>query len=159
MRGRRNLWLLVLAAIFLASWFFGRGTSEDGPETTTIAPAEEVVTAAPDWTEPAAEEEPVHLRILNGTPQSGLARDFSLLLGRAGCVAETVDNASHDRYAESLLVDRRLGDGKARALARKFGGIPVVREWDDRASEDAVLILGADHESLKQRLIEVTAGK
>jgi hypothetical protein len=158
-RGRRNLWLLILGAVFFASWFFGRQTSGDEAPAALPQAAEAPPAAAPAWSETEPEEAPIHLRILNGTPQPGLARDFSLLLGRAGCVAETVDNAPHDHFAASLLVDRRLGEDRARALARRFGGIPVVHEWDRRASEDAVLILGADHDALRRRLTEVTAGK
>jgi hypothetical protein len=57
--------------------------------------------------------------------------------------------------ARSLLVNRRLSDRQADELARRLGGIRVIREWDGRVGEDAVLVLGADHELLKSSLVKL----
>ena len=151
MRGKLNIWLLILAIVFLASWYFGRGDYADlfrGGESTVL---QEVV-EEPDWTEDPADTPLVHLKVLNGTDVPGLARDFSLLLGRTGCVAESLGNAPHDRYERTILVNRRLKPARARALAREFGDVVLVQEWDDRAGEDAVLVLGADHPRVASRL-------
>ena len=90
------------------------------------------------------EETPIHLVVLNGTSEFGLARGVGLLLGRVGCVAERVGNAPHRNFVRTFLVNRRLSDRQAADLARRLGGIRVIREWDGRGGEDAILILGAD---------------
>jgi hypothetical protein len=129
-----NIWLLILTAVFVASWYFGRGgPNESDPAPVVAEPAREVPATPADYSEDATEAL-IHLRVLNGTPNGGLARDFSLLLGRAGCVAESVDNAPHDRFDRSLLINRRLDDGQARDLARRLGGLPILKEWDGRTS-------------------------
>jgi len=157
-RGRRNLWLLLLAGVLLASWYFGRDGGSVSPPGPAPEPDPEPEAVA-GFQEDHADPGPVHLRVLNGTPRPGLAREFGLLLGRTGCVAETVDNAPHDRFPRTMLVNRRLDDDRARDLAGRFGGIPVIREWDDRTSEDAVLVLGADHVAVRRKLVETASGK
>jgi len=152
-----NLWLLILTGVFLASWFFGRHLDDPAGADPSV---DDVVRESPVTPDISGEDEAnplVHLRVLNGTPQGGLARDFCLLLGRAGCVAESVDNAPHDRFEESLLVNRRLGEDEAKKLARRLGDIPVLREWDDRTSEDAVLVLGLDHSRVRGGLEKAAA--
>jgi len=140
-QGRLNTWLLVLVAICALSLWFGKDLVQKGKE----GPAERPVSTGAGVTfAMPAEETPIHLVVLNGTSESGLAREVSLLLGRAGCVAESVGNAPHRNFARSLLVNRRLSDRHAADLARRLGGIQVIREWDGRGGEDAVLILGAD---------------
>jgi hypothetical protein len=94
----------------------------------------------------------VHLQVLNGTAQDGLAREFALLLGRAGCVTENVGNAPHTDYACSFLVNRQLPDARAEQLAAALGGVPVLREFDGRLAADAALILGRDADRLRRHL-------
>ena len=149
MSGRLNVWLLVLVAICGLSYWFGKdlvlpvgSTDEDTAAATRPA-------VSYDLTE---EESAVHLVVLNGTEEPGLAREVSLLLGRAGCVAESVGNAPHRRYAESFLVNRRLPDSRAKKLASLLGDVPVLREMDGRGSEDAVLVLGGDWSRLTSEL-------
>jgi hypothetical protein len=149
MTGRLNTWLLLLLAICAVSFWFGKdlvikGTPESSPDPTPVV-------SSPDYAM-AKDEQPVHLVILNGTVEPGLAREISLLLGRAGCVAERVGNASSDRFTECLLVNRRLSERRAAELGRRLGGIRVIREADGRGSEDAVLVLGADSARLKEAL-------
>ncbi len=60
-------------------------------------------------------------------------------------VVEMAD-APHDTFSRSLLVNRRLGDDQAAQLAARLGGMPVLREWDPRCREDAVIVLGHDHD-------------
>jgi hypothetical protein len=156
--GRLNFWLLILTGVCALSLWFGKdlmlkgggGSAEKGP-----LPEEPVDFSL------AAEEMSIHLMVLNGTAEPGLAHQISLLLGRAGCVAENVGNAPRRDFEHSLLVNRRLTDQRASDLARRLGGIRVIREWDSRAGEDAVLVLGADHDQLKTNLAAVrpTGGK
>ncbi|MCP4291804.1 MAG: LytR C-terminal domain-containing protein [bacterium] len=100
-------------------------------------------------------EQPVHLRILNGTGENGLARQFSLLVAPRGCVVEGVGNANGSAagsWPESMLICRRLDLEKAEILAKEFGSIPIIRQWDERMTEDAVLVLGQDHAKIKAAL-------
>jgi len=144
-RGSLNLWLLLVAVVCALSFWFGRERPTDRTETVeqrTMAAAGEVMTPT----------EPVHLLVLNGTDQPGLAREFGLLLGQAGCVAEQVGNAPHDRFAGSFLVNRQLSAERAEQLAATLGGVPILREFDGRSAADAVLVLGRDAPRLKKHL-------
>ncbi len=98
-------------------------------------------------------QQPIHLRVLNGTGRSGLAREFSLLVSGRGCVVEGIGNAPGS-WPESLLVNRRLQLQSAKGLARQLGSVDVIRQWDERLTEDAVLILGEDFLKLKAALLE-----
>lgn len=153
MTGRFNLWLLILVAVCGASFWFGKDWVV-GREPSAAAESPEILSVA-DF-QLAPEEAPIHLVVLNGTERAGLAREVSLLLGRAGCVAESVGNAPHLEFASSVLVNRRLAAKKAAELARRLGGIRVVREWDGRESEDAVLVLGRDWAHLVGTLEKAT---
>lgn len=136
---RGGLLLLVLVCIASVGVWIVHGDGPPPPGVEVAAPVAEAP-AARD-----ARDRVIHLRVLNGTPEAGLASDVSLRLDRAGCVADRVANAPHDRFARTLLVNRRLDDDRAAALAARLGDLPLLREWDDRAAEDAVLVLGADH--------------
>lgn len=132
-----NLWLLAAVAVFALSWGLGRGVLRaPAPDAPTPAPAD-APTASPDV--PA-----VHLLILNGSGEPGLAREVGLLAAGIGCLAEGVGNAPGGPAPESLLVNRRLPAPRARALAERLG-VPLLTEWDGRTTEDAVLLLGRDH--------------
>ncbi len=149
MRGRVNTWLLLFVVVCAASLWLGKDLIPERSESpqeidTPSAPAPDYALSKVDA--------PVHLSVLNGTNEAGLARKISLLLGRAGCVAESVGNAPDFRFASSLLINRKLPDDKAADLARRLGGIPVIREWDGRGSEDAVLVLGGDFAGLEAGL-------
>jgi len=95
---------------------------------------------------------PVHLRILNSTDKTGLAGEIALLLPRLGCVVEGVGNASGWPGSPTVLINRRLKTEQAAGMARLLGGIPVLREWDGRTTEDAVLVLGSDFEKIRATL-------
>lgn len=149
MRGRVNTWLLLFLVVCAVSLWLGKDLVPERSES-----AQEVDTPSapvPDYALSKVDA-PVHLAVLNGTNEAGLARKISLLLGRAGCVAESVGNAPDRRFARSLLINRKLSDDKAADLARRLGGIPVIREWDGRGSEDAVLVLGGDFAGLEAGL-------
>lgn len=125
---RRNLWLALAAALCAASLWAGlRGGGKRG----AVA-------------DPAARPATVHLRVLNGTDVPGLARDLGRRLGAVGLVIGGVGNAPRPGPAATMLVNRRLDDRTAADLAGRLGGVPVIREWDGRCSEDAVLVLGPD---------------
>ena len=100
----------------------------------------------------ATREEPVHLKILNGTEMAGLAGEVALLVTRLGCVVEGVGNAAQWPGSVSVLINRRLTASEAKDLALRLGGIPVLQEWDGRTTEDAVLILGQDHQEITAAL-------
>ncbi len=53
---------------------------------------------------------------------------------------------------EPKPVNRRLAPEDALNLARKFGSVEVIHQWDERLTEDAVLILGEDYEKLRGAL-------
>ena len=96
----------------------------------------------------------MHLRVLNGTGEAGLARDLSRDLAAAGLVIGGLGNADGEPVPATLLVNRRLDDAVARRLAARLGGLPVVREWDGRCSEDAVLVLGLDWSRVRGALAD-----
>ena len=140
MRRQANLWLLLMVIVCSVSFWVGRGAripfleSFSGTETSD----EIEFRGKPD-------SPPIHLLILNGTDRSGLAREVSRLVSRAGCVAENVGNAPPGRHPVSLLINRRLDLDRARDLAERLGGLTLLMEWDERGTEDAVLLLGEDH--------------
>jgi len=123
---RRNLWLLAALTLAGVSLWAGLRAGGGDPGEGPVVP------------------ESHHLRVLNGTAEAGLARDVARRLGAAGHVVEGFANAPRPLVGPSLLVNRRLDDATARALAARLGDVAVVREWDGRCSEDAVLVLGAD---------------
>jgi LytR cell envelope-related transcriptional attenuator len=143
MKRQGNLWLLLIVVVCAVSFFVGRGTQlpflDTEPNTESSAEIELV-----DDTDPS----PVHLLILNGTDRSGLAREVSRLVTRVGCVAENVGNAPTGDHPASLLVNRRLDSQRARDLAARLGGVCLLTEWDDRGTEDAVLLLGEDYSNV-----------
>ncbi len=149
---RLILLLVVLAcAISVGVWVTHGGSRPDGLPARLGMPA--ATESFPDLANADAPGGIVHLVILNGTTAANLAGDFSLLVGRAGCVADRIDNAPHAGYTKSLLVNRRLVDERAIALAGRLGGPILLREHDSRATEDAVLVLGADHSRLREALL------
>lgn len=149
MRRPLNLWLLLLLAVCAVSvWAGSRGGLPflaGGPGTgeQKAAPAGATGTG---FTENRTDSDPIHLAVLNGTGQSGLARRVGLLVPRTGCVAEQIGNAPEGQHPRSLLINRRLPRARAELLARRLGGLRLLTEWDGRRTEDAVLLLGDDHE-------------
>ena len=148
MRGSLNLWLVLVAAVCALSFWFGRERAA-APGDPADSAEHRSVTRSRNVTAPV---EPVHLLVLNGTDQPGLAREFGLLLGQAGCVAEQVGNAPHDRFVRSFLVNRQLSTERAEELATALGGVPILREFDGRSAADAVLVIGRDAPRLKKHL-------
>ncbi|MFH2053974.1 MAG: LytR C-terminal domain-containing protein [bacterium] len=148
MRRPLNLWLLVVVTVCGISLLFGRGMlTVRGPAAGPAGMAE----TAP-W--PEAGERGIRVQVLNGTRVPGLARDVGLLLGRAGLAPVGFGNAPPQQYASTFVVNRRLEDGVARRLAELLGGVPVIREYDGRSLEDALIVLGADHAEVKRVLAE-----
>jgi hypothetical protein len=143
----RNLLLMLLVVVCGASLWLGRGQPLPKILSRNADPPQEV--EAPPLTKA---EEPVHLRILNGTEQPGLAADFALLLPRLGFVVEGIGNAPAWPGGPSVLINRRLAPAMAGELAASLGGIPVLKEWDGRTTEDAVLVLGDDFPAIRDLL-------
>ena len=150
MKGSLNLWLLVILVVCALSFWFGKDLILPGP---ALEEGSTTVTGSQGPVEKIAE--PVHLMVLNGTAEGGLARDFGLLLGRAGCVVEKVGNAPHSDYAESFLVNRTLSQARAEEFAAELGGLPILREFDGRSTADAVLVLGRDCERIREKLLQM----
>ncbi len=151
MKGRLNIWLLIVVAVCALSLWFGKDLVRTGVGGSVAGPPAKG--SETDFTQ-ASTEKPIHLVVLNGTGESGLAREVSLLLGRAGCVTERIGNVPDRELARSFLVNRRLTMRKAADLAHRLGGIRVIREWDSREGEDVVLVLGADCPDLTSSLSE-----
>ena len=145
-----NLWLIGLLAICLISlWLGGRSLRrEEAPPVEPVDAVEGLVQA-----EPRA----VQLLVLNGTTESGLARDYGALLPRLGCVTAGIGNAPSIGWPRSVLVNRRLTPDQAAELARELGGLPIIREWDRRTTEDAVLVLGDDHARIAEAIADRTS--
>lgn len=149
MRRWANILLLGMLAICALSFWISRPRSTDGA-ADAAAPGEPA-----DRREARAGPTPlrtVHLAVLNGTGEAGLARRFSRALPTLGCVVVRIGDAPHDSFAATLLVNRRLPERTARSLADALGGVPLLGEWDHRGREDAVLVLGRDHPRLAARL-------
>lgn len=142
----RNLLLGLVVLACAASLWYARGT----PGLAWLTGDRDVPSAAE--AEPAAVTRPVHLRVFNATDVSGLAADVAVQLPRLGCVVEGVGNAPGWPGSPTLLVNRRLKPAEARRLAGLLGEIPVIKEWDGRTSEDAVLVLGEDHDRVRRAL-------
>lgn len=148
MRRPLNFWLFVVVAICGASIWFGKGATLP---SFSPGPGGEAPPISSGFSNDAILSS-IHLLILNGTEEKGLARDFSLIVSRIGCVAQGTGNAPQKPWEKSILVNRRLSNERARCLADKLGGIPVIREFDGRVTEDAVLVLGADHSQMRNNL-------
>jgi hypothetical protein len=134
--------LVALLLICAGSWWWAQREPASGraPAPATPATPQPRAHGSADG-DPAPS---VHLAVLNGTGEPGLARRVSRRLGTRGCVVVRVADAPHDTFATTLLVNRRLAGPRAAALARRLGGVRLLREWDARATEDAVLVLGDD---------------
>ena len=140
---RTRTWvLLILAAAALVS--LGVGTAQRRDRTGDAGGAGTADGVGGDAI--------IVLDVLNGTAVPGLAADVSLALGRVGATADRFANAPHDTFARSLLVNRRLDEDRAAALARRLGGVQLLFEHDPVSRADAVLVLGADHARVKRAL-------
>ncbi len=139
MGSRLNLWLLFLLVLCAVSLWLGQGADIQflQPDPASDPPDDRPETGLP-------ERPTIHLLILNGTDQRGLAMSVGLQVTRVGCVAENIGNAPSGNHPVSLLVNRRLEPEIAQELAHRLGGVPILLEWDGRGTEDAVLLLGND---------------
>ncbi len=144
MRGLLNVVLVLCVLAAGASLWVARGRPSP-PWLRRPAP-EAAVLPLPTLAHPA------RLAILNGTRVEGLANTFSLSVPAIGCVAERVGNAPHRNFARTLLVNRKLDDATANAIAQRLGGVVLLRETDARATEDAVLVVGADYEAVLKEI-------
>jgi hypothetical protein len=149
----RTFWLAMIVVLCGVSLWLGRRPT---PAANVAANAGPARTDAAFWADTPGRE-PVHLVVLNGSGVGGLAREVSLELAVAGCVVERVANAPHDHFARTLLINRTLAGEHARILATLLGGVPVLREWNGRGAEDAVLVLGIDHAEVRAALRRSTA--
>lgn len=129
--------LLLICAASVGFWLLGSPADPSGPVSTESAPVRSELGTAPVPL--------VHLVVLNGTTQQDLAGEMSLRLGGDTCVVDRVGNAPQAEFSRTLLVNRRLDPARLDELAARLGGVPTITEHDPRATEDAVLVLGADH--------------
>lgn len=157
MRRTANWLLLIFLIVCGLSLWLGRSESPETEAPDGDVPASSSTPVAGPKLELERDQEgtgdsPVHLVILNGTEQAGLARKVGLALGVAGCVTQQIDNAPHTHFEQSLFINRRLPPAVARDLAARLGDIPLLLERDPRTTEDAVLVLGADYSSVCRAL-------
>ncbi|MFT5233429.1 MAG: hypothetical protein ACI9UK_001193 [Candidatus Krumholzibacteriia bacterium] len=154
MRGRLNIWLVVALGVCGMSYWFGKDLVKSADMLNNANEVAQAVELSGMSFAESGNDGALHLLVLNGTDQSGLAREFGLLLGRAGCVADKVGNAPHNRYDRSFLVNRQLDSSRIEKLAADLGGLPVLIEFDGRSAADAVLVLGKDADRIRQYLSE-----
>lgn len=129
----RNLLLLAVAAVCAVSfWLAHRSPAPPLTAGSALAAAEGL-------------ERTIRLTVLNGTGQPGLARRYSRDLSALGCVVVAIADAPDDSFESSLLVNRCLPAEMAQRLASRLHDVSLLWEWDSRAEEDAVLVLGRDH--------------
>jgi hypothetical protein len=148
MRRAGNILLAVMVAAGILSLWWGRRESprppvdpgRSGSAALALPLQKEPLAGSRQGEQPA----PIHLAVLNGTTQPRLAQQVGLGVALVGCVTERVGNAPHDRFARTLLINRRLSAARARELAERLGGLEIILEREPRATEDAVLVLGAD---------------
>jgi anionic cell wall polymer biosynthesis LytR-Cps2A-Psr (LCP) family protein len=86
------------------------------------------------------------VEVLNGTDVSGLARRAATLLQSYGYEIVRIDNANHDEYTNSVVIDRR---GKLESAVRLAGLLScgrTVTEFnaDGDAAVDVTVLLGGD---------------
>ena len=148
MKRTLNLFLLVLVLACGVSIWWAKG--QPLPGWWNAGEARRVV---PSRTEDDPQLPAAQLRVLNATEIPGLAAEVALRIPSLGCVVQGVGNAPVWPGSPSLLINRRLPRGQALELAERLGGVPVIREWDGRGAEDAVLVLGEDHD----RILKATA--
>ena len=136
--------LLIVLVCGTSLWFAWR----DRPATPGSRVSTPVDAEADAPVPPVVPNETITLAVLNGSGETGLARRVSRLLPAAGVVVVEVGNAPHDTFSRSLLVDRRLDPARRRQLTDLLADPPVLAEWDRRRAEDAVLVLGRDHDRI-----------
>lgn len=136
-RVRNVLLFLMVIACGVSFWAARRDADQADAGPTLPGPEE----AAP----PPVAAESIHVAVLNGTGEPGLARRVSRLLPALGCVVVEVGDAPADTFARTMLVNRRLDDERLGWLVRRLAGPVVIAEWDGRRDEDVVLVLGRDH--------------
>lgn len=143
MKRTLNLFLLVLVLACGVSIWWAKGQPVPGWMNSGEVRSNALLPKDEDPQLPAAQ-----LKVLNATEISGLAAEVALRIPSLGCVVQGVGNAATWPGSPSILINRRLPRGQALALAQRLGGIPVIREWDGRGAEDAVLVLGDDHDRI-----------
>lgn len=136
-RVRNVLLFLMVVACGVSFWAARRDVGRSTPAEESLA-REEVGTL------PTAAES-IHIAVLNGTGEPGLARRISRLLPALGCVVVAVGDAPADTFPRTMLVNRRLDDARLDWLVARLDDAEVVTEWDARCDEDVVLVLGQDH--------------
>ena len=91
----------------------------------------------------------LRLEVQNGCGAAGLAALSAQRLTAVGMDVVRVGDAEHHGFARSVLVDRRGKVALTRRLAERIGPITVVQARRSGSDVDCVLILGADHASLR----------
>jgi hypothetical protein len=143
MSGFRTAILILLLLICGVSFWLAHRAGEQRPPHGT---PDQVPDAGAELS--AALSRTIRLKVLNGSGEPGLARRFSRHLGAFGCVILSIDDAPHDSFQRSLLINRRLSTATARHLSARLNGVTTILEKDPRSQEDAVLVLGHDHRRL-----------
>jgi hypothetical protein len=97
----------------------------------------------------AVPEEPFQIEVLNGTGESGVAREVTMKLRRMGIDVLIEGNAQRFDYRETILVDRKGNPDLMKRLSRRLGVSRVITQIQERPRVDATLIVGWDRERLR----------
>ena len=94
-------------------------------------------------------EESFQVEVLNGTGESGVAREVTLKLRKMGIDVLIEGNADRFDYKESVLIDRKGNPELMKRLARRLGVRTVVAQVQERPRVDVTLVVGWDKERLR----------
>lgn len=93
----------------------------------------------------------LRIEVLNGCGIEGVGEQAAALLRRGGYRVERVGNADHFHYRSDIVVARRVGIERARAVARWLRGAKVVEQRRADSPYDLTVIVGKPHKLVPDR--------
>ena len=132
---RRWVWLLALSVIVVVAIVVTHRAWEE-------APAEPVPVSAPTHD--------IHVEVLNGCGQDGIARAMGNRLRALGFDVITVENAESFNYPETLVIDRVGKLEYARQVANAIGVANTIQQIvpDPFRIEEVTVVIGGDYRRL-----------
>lgn len=91
----------------------------------------------------------LRVEVLNGSGEAGLAGRAAQHLRELGQDVVEVDNAEHQAFDRTLLVDRAGKPALSRRLAERLGTVQLVLERVVDPAADVTLVLGRDWSGLE----------
>ncbi len=91
----------------------------------------------------------IHLSILNGVGDSGVAQDFAKKLGRKGYTIEETGNAGSFDYYKTVLLYRPGQNDKAAQFSRHVNIFQIRESATVKKPIDLILIIGKDYKKIK----------